>query len=348
MKIFSPFKKAEYHPYLNEIKKYSQNDFEYKDKKFFNPAYKIVNIHWPEAIFNWQEPTQNDLEDLEKTLKIWRNSATIIYTKHDIDRTKGTTPNFTKLFKIIEENTDVFIHLGEYSKKIYTEKYPGSHHEIIVHPLLENSFRLSHTNEARSILGINKEAIVIIAPGNIRNFKERDMVLQSFKAINSTNKVLICTNMRNELRLDFPGRVRIKKYLDVQKFIIDRFRAKHLPPQYFFTYNALSNEALSLRMSAADIVLVPRIDILNSGIVFLGLTFGKVTVGPAIGNIEEQLKELNYPVFNPNSISSVTEALEKGIRLHKSGEHTGSTLTKYQSINVAKEYDRIFLKYKKS
>lgn len=153
--------------------------------------------------------------------------------------------------------------------------------------------------------------------------------------------------MRNELRLDFPGRVRFKKCFDVQKFFIKRFRQKHSSPKYLFTYNPLSAEDLSLRMSAADIVLVPRVDILNSGIVFLGLTFRKVIVGPAIGNIEEQLKELNYPVFNPNSMSSVTKALEKGIKLHLSGEYLGGVQAKYYPINVAKDYDRIFLKYKK-
>ncbi len=81
--------------------------------------------------------------------------------------------------------------------------------------------------------------------------------------------------------------------------------------------------------------------------VFLSTSLWEFTAGPAIGNIEEQLKEPYLPVFNPNSISSVTEALEKGIKLYLSGEYSGSNPAKYQLINVAKETDRIFLKYKK-
>jgi len=68
---------------------------------------------------------------------------------------------------------------------------------------------------------------------------------------------------------------------------------------------------------------------------FLGFIFGKVEAGPAIGNIEEQLKELNFPVFIPFSITSVTEVIENGI-----------TLTKYLPVNVTKEYHLLFSKFK--
>ena len=346
MKVFLPFKK-ELNPYLDQIINSSAHTFYYDNYLNFNPKYGVVNIHWPEALFNWKEPTSAELDVLEECINEWKKNAVIIYTKHDFQRNKGTTINFARLFELIEINTDVFIHLGEFSQRFYKKKYPKAKHEIVNHPIFENSFEVYPKTEARDLLGIDHKALVIIAPGKIRSFKERNMVLKSFKALKIENKVLISTNMRTELRFDFPGRVRLREYFDVQRFFIKKFKEKYQPPGYFFNYYPLANEEFSLQMSAADVVLVPRTDLLNSGIVFLGFTFGKVTVGPAIGNIEEQLKELNYPVFDPNSISSVTEALKKGIKLHLSGEYSGSTLAKYLPINVAKEYDRIFLKYKK-
>jgi len=346
LKVLLPFKK-DLNPYLDQIINNSAHAFYYDHYLNFNPTYGVVNIHWPEALFKWKEPTSAELNVLEECINEWKRNAVIIYTKHDFRRNKGTTLNFTRLFELIEINTDVFIHLGEYSKKFYEKKYPKAEHEIVYHPTFENSFEVYPKTAARDLLGIDQKALVVIAPGKIRSFKERNMVLKSFKALKTENKVLISTNMRTELRFDFPGRVRLKRYFDVQKYLKKKFIDKYLPPGYFFSYEPLTNEELSLQMSAADVVLVPRIHILNSGIVFLGFTFGKVTVGPAIGNIEEQLKELHLPVFNPNSISSVTEALGKGIKLHLSGEYSGSTPAKYQPINVAKETDRIFSKYKK-
>jgi len=79
---------------------------------------------------------------------------------------------------------------------------------------------------------------------------------------------------------------------------------------------------------------------------FLGFIFGKVLAGPAIGNIEEQLKELNFPVFNPFSITSVTEALENGIKLNINGNYIKKPLTKYLPVNVTKEYHLLFSKIK--
>lgn len=345
MKIFLPFKK-EQNPYLDEIINHSGHTFLYDNYLNYNTSYDFVNIHWPEAIFDWKEPTLEELEKLEQNILEWKKNSVFIYTKHDYERNKGTTLNFSRLFGIIEKHTDIFIHLGSYSKKIYEKKYPQAKHEIVYHPTFENSSEIYPKTKARDLLGIDEDALVIIVPGNIRSLRERKMVLKSFNSLKIKRKLLISTNMRAELKFDFPGRVRLKRYFDVQNFFIRRFKEKHLPPQYMFNYNTMSSKDLSLRMSAADIVLVPRMDLLNSGIVFLGLTFGKVVVGPAIGNIEEQLKELNFPVFNPFSITSVTEALENGIKLNINENYIKKPLTKYLPVNVAKEYHLLFSKFK--
>lgn len=347
MKILLPFKK-EQNPYLNEIINHSEHTFLYDNYLNFNPTYDVVNIHWPEALFDWKEPTSAELDVLEGCINIWKRNALIVYTKHDYQRNKGTSINFTRLFELIEINTDVFIHLGEYSKRFYEKKLPKAKHEIVYHPIFKNSYEVYPKTAARNSLRIDSKALVVIAPGKIRSFKERNMVLKSFKALKIENKVLISTHMRTELRFDFPGRVRLKRYFDIQNFIMRRFKESHLSPQYMFNYNTMSSKDLSLRMSSADIVLVPRMDLLNSGIVFLGMTFGKVIVGPAIGNIEEQLKELNFPVFNPNSLSSVTEALEKGIKINLCRNYIKKPLAKYLPLNIAKEFDRILFKVHKA
>lgn len=346
VKIFLPFKK-EINPYLDEIINHSLHTYVYDSYKNYNTSYAIVNIHWPEAIFEWKEPTQRELKQLKQNILEWKRNSVLIYTKHDFQRNKGTTKNFTQLFELIEDQADVFIHLGSYSRKLYQKRHPNCQHEIIYHPIFKNSYELYSMIKARKLLGIDQQATVIIAPGNIRSLKERSMVLKSFNALNIKNKVLISTNMRTELQFDFPGRVWMKKYFDVRNFFISKFKKKHQPPQYIFNYNLMSAEDLCLMLSAADIVLVPRVNLLNSGIVFLGITLQKVVVGPAIGNIEEQLKELNFPVFDPKSISSVVNALYKGIKLNLTNDYMKKPLSKYSPINATKEYDRVFSKYEK-
>tara|TARA_R100000935_G_scaffold50402_1_gene76263 strand:+ start:9816 stop:10859 length:1044 start_codon:yes stop_codon:yes gene_type:complete len=345
MIIFLPFKK-ELNTYLDEIQRYSQYTFVYENYKKYTATYNIVNVHWPEAIFDWFEPTDEQLADLRNEINKWKKNSVLIYTKHDVERHKGMTPNFTKLFELIEQNTDVFIHLGNYSKEYYQEKYPNATHKIVFHPLYENSFMISSKSEAREKLNIDQEALVIISPGSIRNFAERNLVISSFKKLKVKNKVLIATNMRSEIKYDFRGRVKLKKFFDIRSYFVNRFKNNHQPPRFIFSYNRINANEMALKMSAADIVLIPRIKILNSGNLFLGLTFNKIVVGPATGNIEEQLNLLRLPVFDSNSISSVTQAIEKGIVLNNSGYVIpNKDLSKFKPENVAKDMDFIFAEF---
>jgi len=339
MKVFLPFKK-ELNPYLDQIINNSAHAFYYDNYLNFNPIYGVVNIHWPEALFNWKEPTSAELDILEGCINEWKRNAVIIYTKHDYLRNKGTTINFTRLFELIEINADVFIHLGEFSKRFYKKKYPSARHEIIYHPLYTNHFSVFKKEDARKKLQIAQDNFVIIVPGTIRNYAERDLILNAFKSIDIKNKMLICINMHVELRYDFPGRIKLKRIIDIKNIMIDRFKQNHKPPKFLFTYGTQSNKELEIKMSAADLVFIPRIQTFNSGMVFLGLTFNKIVVGPSIGNIEETLMELGLPVFNPKHKISVLNALKKGVQLsidHNS--YSVNIMNKYLPNSVAQKMD---------
>jgi hypothetical protein len=339
MKIFLPFKK-ELNPYLEEIIKYSKHTYTYASFQEYNASYQVVNIHWPEALFDWKEPTSTELELLQGSINEWKKNAVLIYTKHDFQRNKGTTPNFSRLFELIEKNTDVFIHLGKFSQIFYQEKYPLVRHEIIYHPLYNNSFSVLDKKVAREKLRIESDDLVIIVPGTIRSYEERDLILNAFNSLNIKNKILICINMHAELRYEFPGRIKLKKIIDLKKHMIDRFKLNHQPPKYLFSYGTQCNEDLEIKTSAADIIFVPRIQTLNSGMLFLGLTFNKIIVGPSIGNINEQLREFGLPIFNPKNKRSVRNALYKGVNMsHNHSSYSSGLMKKYLPESVAKQLD---------
>lgn len=348
MKVFLPFQK-DGNPYLEEIAVHSKCSFIYGGLGDYRPEYNIVNIHWPEALFAWLEPSEADLINLEDTILEWKKHSILVYTKHDFTRIKGLTPNFEKLFNLIEEHTDVFLHLGEYSRQFYSKRFPGVRHEILYHPLYRSYFKQRSKKEARRELGIDQDALVIIAPGQIRFHTERDLVLNAFKDLKIKEKVLIATNMRSEIRYDFPGRVRLKKLINIRDLLVKRFKKKHQPPKYLFNYNRLDYKKFGLRMAAADIVLIPRIEMLNSGNVFLGLTFNKVLVGPNTGNIGSQLTELGFPVFDHAKRSSVKNALIKAVNLkNEDFKVDKNLLQKYEPENVARELDMLFLNLTRS
>lgn len=55
-------------------------------------------------------------------------------------------------------------------------------------------------------------------------------------------------------------------------------------------------------MSVADIALLQRVKILNSGSLPLNFYFGNVVVGPDVGNVGEILKKTGNPVFNVEDV----------------------------------------------
>ena len=71
--------------------------------------------------------------------------------------------------------------------------------------------------------------------------------------------------------------------------------------------------------NAADVVLIQRRHILNSGNVPMAFYFGKIVVGPDVGNVGEWLRATGNPVFDPGRPESVAVALEAGLRLAEGG-----------------------------
>ncbi len=303
-------------PYLDQIVSHSKHHYVFKHYTRYSKKYEVVNVHWPEAIFGWKEPTKKDLDLLEREIQMWKKHSKLIYTRHDARRHEGMTPTYQNLFRIIEENADGFIHLGLVSQKQMQEKFPSAVHSIIFHPLYEKAYRPVEKTIAREKLKIQQNSLVVMASGRIRSKAERDMVLKGFNSLPAKNKVLLSNNMLPfRYNLEFPGRVKLKKLVDVNKLLSRLVVKNYQPPKYLFHYGFSKPEDLAIMMSAADIVFIPRIDILNSGNIYLGLTFRKVVVGPSVENLEEQLKKFNFPLFDPHSAGSVKRALSNGVAL---------------------------------
>jgi glycosyltransferase involved in cell wall biosynthesis len=68
-------------------------------------------------------------------------------------------------------------------------------------------------------------------------------------------------------------------------------------------------------LKAADLLFIPRFNTLNSGNVALGFTFGKVVIGPDYGVIGEMLKTTGNPVYHPQDIRSIADAIHNGLEL---------------------------------
>lgn len=343
MNVFIPAKK-EANPFFDEIMKYSKHTFIFESYKKYDDVYKIVLIHWPEQIFNWIEPSLEQLQELSNNITIWKRTAKIIYVVHNLERHYGMTENFNKLYQLIEDNCDCMVHMGSYSCNLFKTRYLNKQHQIINHPLYENSFKVYSKEVARKKLNIAKDAIIIIAPGTIRNDEESKLVLNSFKKIKNKKKILIVPRMLPfEFPFEFKGRTYLKRFVDVKKHYIAFKKWQYAKSNYIFNYSFLSRDNLALLMSASDIVFIPRIKILNSGNVFLAMTFNKIMLGPNQGNLTEIFNQFKLPYFDPNNKNSISKAMKLAVNLveNEHFKYNVDLLNEFKPLNIAKQWDNL-------
>lgn len=340
LKVFLPSAK-DVNPFLDEIILKSKTQFYFGDLGAYKIEYPVVLINWPEQLFNWEEPTNEDLDLLKAKFEFWQQKSHIVYVVHNLKRHYGMTPNFKKLYNLVIKYAKSTIHFGEFSKSLFQKMYPYKRHEYIPHPLYKSSFKQFNKQEARKILGIPLNDCVIIAPGIIRNKTEKSMIINAFNGFKEKNKLLLVPKMYfKRFNINFKGRTLLKKVVDIKK-IIEFIYNKSYNTKHKFHYGFITFNNLSLMMSAADIVLIPRMEALNSGNVFLGLSYKKIIVGPNVGNIKEFLKYFNMPSFNPNNKKSIVQALNNSKRLHdtKAVFYNEKQLSKFTAKVVAKKWD---------
>lgn len=341
MKVLIPGQKNA-NSFFEEMTVFSRHTFDYGSLDLFEPLkYDLVLIQWPETLADWEKPTNDILKELRKTLQKWKESCKIIYLVHNIKSHYSCSENYRLLYDMVESNCDTMVHFGEFSHNIFFKKYPQKRHFIIPHPLYRRSSLPINRNSARKKLGLKESSIVIIAPGKIRNRQEMKMIVNSFEALEVSDKVLLVPFMyRKEVPINFPGRHKLKPFLDVKKQLESLVNRDFNTHKFLVDYFRKDITELSIWISAADIVLVPRFNVLNSGVVFLGLTHRKVLVGPKSGNISEVLNQFNFPVFKNSSIACVSEAVKSAVKLiEESVPFPAVELKKYEPVNVAKEWD---------
>jgi glycosyltransferase involved in cell wall biosynthesis len=167
--------------------------------------------------------------------------------------------------------------------------------------------------EARRRLRIPRGARVLLVFGAIRNEAERRLVLSGFRHARVPHKVLLVSRWRENLAE--VSWIRLKYWLrDLHRMYY------RMHPRYHFNYGFVEEKDAQLYLNAADVLLIPRLHVLNSGNVTLGMTFGKVVVGPDSLDVGELLRTTGNVVFDPDRPQTVAAAIEQAMQLAEQGE----------------------------
>lgn len=331
MKVFLPFKEIK-NKFIYEIGKDPSLDFTYGAFSDYDESYDIVNIHWPEALFSWKEPSDKQLIELSELLMYWNQFSIVVSVVHNDFPHYKNSENFRKLYKLVLSNSKGIIHLEKYSFNKYKEIYRKAKHQIIYHPLykcLPNNFNIDK-EQARKKLGLSLDAKIFLVFGTFRHSEEENLMLDIFKKIKIKNKLLLVPRMSF---LFLNDKKNYQRKLSKLYYLLNNV--------FQFKNTFLTETETELYLKACDVLWVVRKESLNSGNVFLGWNYKRVVIGPNIGNINESIKKSGMFTYSPNNIEEAAKIVEKSLHVDY-GSLKLDYIEKHRPDLISKKYSSFF------
>jgi hypothetical protein len=272
----------------------------------------IVHIHWPEILIREANKTTEDFR--KRLAEIKDHGGKIVATCHNITAHYAKFPWQTEAYTIAYSACDVILHMGHYSLNLFKEMYPNSRNELLPHHIYDDRYNENITkDEAAKKLRLDPRKKYILCLGLFRDNQERNLLLGLSSFLKKNSIKILAPSFYIAPR---PKSIRsIIRYVKLKLCAIKLNVRNNIITCTKF----ISEEEIPLMGAVADLVLLQRIHTLNSGNLSLGFHFGKVVVGPNVGNVAEMLHNTGNPTFQTDNLETLPEALEKGLDMAKAG-----------------------------
>jgi len=156
--------------------------------------------------------------------------------------------------------------------------------------------------EARHALGIRDEERAILFFGNLRPSKGLEYLV-------SAVQILRDKDTRYRLIIAGERKPDTKEYVDV---ILREIREKRMEDAVIERIEYIPDEDVEIYFKAADVLALPYTAIFQSGILFLGLSFGLPVVAADVGSIRSDVIEGETGfVCRPRDPAALAEAIDK-------------------------------------
>jgi glycosyltransferase involved in cell wall biosynthesis len=316
--------------------------------------FDVVHLHFPEYLTYEVERaylgglTTQLIEAVAERLAFWSERAVIVVTRHVLlPHDALADPAWEKMYETVYSYADGVVHFAQPSVDEFSARYAETvfHrgapplHEIVPHHNYASLPNNTDRAEARKSLGIDDSANVLLVFGAIRSDAERELILDTFSALREPHKLLLVSRWREKLAS--------VSWIRLKYWIRDLTRLYYkVRPGFRFNYGFVEESDTQIYLNAADVLLIPRLHVLNSGNITLGMTFGRVVVGPDSWDVGSLLKETGNPVFDPNRPETAASAVERGFALARSGRIGAANrelaLTQWTPQQCARSYVDFF------
>jgi glycosyltransferase involved in cell wall biosynthesis len=267
----------------------------------------LLHLHWPEALVGWRDPEEKELRRVRERLALWREGALVVATVHNTLPHYGATAAARRLFRTVYEGAEGIVHMGRASREDFASRYPDLEDKpraLIPHGLYGSFPDEITREEARAGLALGAGDFVALSFGTLRHPEELSLLHGGFRTVPAeSHRLLVAGTV-----LPHPRRA-VRLYQRWQR------RRLRRDPRVSFHPGFVPEERVQVFLRAADLLVIPRLRVLNSGNLVLGFSFGLPVLGPDTGVVGEILRETGNPVFEPGSRRSFALALREAREL---------------------------------
>ncbi len=252
------------------------SDFSYR--RSLTDRFDIFHIHWPE----WELNAFRSVTEVAARLKLKlmlidtlrKRGTKVVWTVHNLKAHEALHPRLEEWFwSSFTKRVDGYIALSDSGRMAAKERFPYLQRVpgyVIPHGHYRDEYPTESCAEARNHLGISPRAKVILFFGQIREYKNVPALIRAFRNIEDRDIILCVAGRPNPDNigggLHWAAGTDPRIRLHLQQVPKDRV-------QFFF--------------SAADLVVLPYRDILNSGSALLALSFNRPVLVPDRGAMGE-------------------------------------------------------------
>lgn len=256
---------------------------EYTRARVLRGRYDVFHVHWPEGAANFPSLPKSLAITLYVLVMVdWARArgSRLVWTVHNLGAHDRCHRNLEDWFwgKFIPR-VDGSISLSQAGKDLARQRFPQlSERPNFVVPI--GHFRDVYPNElsrteARTRLGLALDSKVLVFLGQIRPYKNVPSLVSAFRQTSDTDLVLVVAGkpsspaLRDELLMSVSRDPRVRLFAE---FVPDA--------------------AIQIYLNAADLVVLPYREILNSASALLALSFDRPVLVPAMGALGELKAEV--------------------------------------------------------
>jgi glycosyltransferase involved in cell wall biosynthesis len=238
----------------------------------------ILHIHWPESLLetkSWLHARWSEVKYLRLLDRARSKGTRIVWTVHDLKPHDLVFPELERRFwQAVLDRIDGVIGLTRTGLELAHQRFPhlASRPSFVVP---HGHYRGRYPNEidkaeARRRLGVEGGGAVITYFGQIRPYKNVPRLIASVRALEAPVTLFVCG--------------RLSKRIDMTDELV---RAAGGDPRIRLEARFIADEDVQLFFNAADLLVFPYRDILNSGSALLGLSFDRPVLVPKLGAMGE-------------------------------------------------------------